>query len=183
MAPRNRKSHSDEDKRMISIGMKRAHARGVYDHLLCGVKPCEACGVEIAARKGKRFCSSKCAAMGTAKQRSDKTRVMSDVERRLKAVLKRRIMYHRQRVTMPQLLEWLGCSLKELAQRLESLWQPGMSWDNYGVSGWHIDHIKARAEFNLLDDAQAAVCFHHTNLQPLWREDNQEKENRRRARA
>jgi hypothetical protein len=38
--------------------------------------------------------------------------------------------------------ESLGCSWSELICRLESKFRTGMSWQNYGAKGWHIDHIK-----------------------------------------
>lgn len=177
MAARITKTHSIKDRAAISAGMRRAHKAGVYDHLMVGTRPCDHCGTEMKANKGKRFCSAACVARGTAKLRSDKMRLMTNEERRLKAVLKRRIMHYRGKVTMPQLLKWLGCSLRDARIKIESKWRAGMSWDNYGK--WQIDHIKACAEFVLTDEAQAAQCFHVSNLQPLWRPENQEKENRR----
>lgn len=70
-------------------------------------------------------------------------------------------------------MELVGCSLPELKAHLESLFQPGMSWDNYGK--WHIDHIMPCASFDLLDPEQQRECFHYTNLQPLWASDNLRK--------
>jgi len=67
-------------------------------------------------------------------------------------------------------LDLLGCSLVELRSHLEAKFQPGMSWDNYGA--WHVDHIRPCASFDLSDPAQQRVCFHYTNLQPLWASDN-----------
>jgi hypothetical protein len=64
----------------------------------------------------------------------------------------------------------IGCSGKELMAYLQSLFAPGMSWDNYGE--WHIDHIRPCASFDLTDPAQQRECFHYTNLQPLWAADN-----------
>lgn len=66
----------------------------------------------------------------------------------------------------------IGCSPKELVAHLESLWLPGMSWDNYGQQGWHIDHIKPCRAFDLTVKEERLACFHHTNLQPLWGGDN-----------
>ena len=40
----------------------------------------------------------------------------------------------------------LGCSVAELRQHFESLFEPDMSWRNYG-SLWHIDHIRPVATF------------------------------------
>jgi hypothetical protein len=66
-----------------------------------------------------------------------------------------------------------GISLAGLRQRLESLFQPGMTWDNYGFYGWHIDHKRPLASFTL--PAEQAEAFHYMNLQPLWWRDNLSK--------
>jgi len=68
--------------------------------------------------------------------------------------------------------ELLGCSVQEAKLYIESLWLPGMSWENYTVNGWHIDHIKPVNTFDLTDPEQQKVCFHYTNLRPLWATDN-----------
>jgi len=67
----------------------------------------------------------------------------------------------------------LGCSIPELKTRLESKFQPGMSWDNYGE--WHIDHIRPLSSFDLTDRAQLLQACHFSNLQPLWAVDNLKK--------
>jgi hypothetical protein len=72
-------------------------------------------------------------------------------------------------------MELLGCDITFLKYYLESLWADGMSWDNYGLNGWHIDHIKPCNAFDLTDPQQQKECFHYTNLQPLWRFDNLSK--------
>jgi len=69
-------------------------------------------------------------------------------------------------------LNLLGCSVDELKAHLEKLFQPGMSWDNHGINGWHIDHIRPCASFDLTDPDQQRQCFHWSNLQPLWANDN-----------
>ena len=61
-------------------------------------------------------------------------------------------------------------------QRLESLFQDGMTRENHGV--WHIDHITPCTAFDLTDPEQQEKCFHYTNLQPLWALDNIKKGNR-----
>ena len=69
-------------------------------------------------------------------------------------------------------LEYLGCSAKELKVYLEGLFKDGMSWDNYGQFGWHVDHIRPCSSFDLSDEKQAAACFHYSNLQPMWWREN-----------
>lgn len=72
----------------------------------------------------------------------------------------------------------LGCSLEELKLHLESLFVTGMTWDNYGRYGWHIDHIKPLSLFDLCDPNQQSIACHYTNLQPLWAKDNLSKGNK-----
>ena len=66
----------------------------------------------------------------------------------------------------------LGCTIPELKTYLESKFQPGMSWDNWTTDGWHIDHIKPLASFDLTDRNQLLEACNYTNLQPLWAKDN-----------
>ena len=69
-------------------------------------------------------------------------------------------------------IELLGCTRDELRAHLERQFTSGMTWDNYGVKGWHIDHRKPCAAFDLTNSEQQKECFHYTNLQPLWAKDN-----------
>ena len=71
--------------------------------------------------------------------------------------------------------KYLGCTTEELMVHLEKQFQPGMSWDNHGYDGWHVDHIRPCASFDLTDEEQVRKCFHYTNLQPLWAKDNLRK--------
>ena len=66
----------------------------------------------------------------------------------------------------------IGCSIQELAKHLEDQFEEGMSWDNWTRDGWHIDHIRPIASFEDPDDPE---CWHYSNLQPLWGEDNLRK--------
>lgn len=69
----------------------------------------------------------------------------------------------------------LGCSIAHARQHLESQFLPGMTWENHSPDGWHIDHKKPCASFDLTDPEQQKACFHYTNLQPLWATDNLSK--------
>jgi hypothetical protein len=71
--------------------------------------------------------------------------------------------------------ELVGCTLIEFRAHIESQWKPGMSWDNYTLDGWHVDHIRPLASFDLADPAQQKAAFHYTNCQPLWAAENLSK--------
>lgn len=67
----------------------------------------------------------------------------------------------------------IGCTVEEFKASLERQFLPGMSWENR--SEWHIDHKRPCASFDLTDVEQQRQCFHHTNMQPLWKLDNLRK--------
>lgn len=71
--------------------------------------------------------------------------------------------------------ELLGCDFETVKKHLEEQFKEGMSWENHGKNGWHIDHIIPCASFDLTDPEEQRKCFHYTNLQPLWAKDNLEK--------
>lgn len=71
----------------------------------------------------------------------------------------------------------LGCSTNELRLYLEAKFYnrkdgSKMDWSNYNLKGWHIDHIVPLERFNLTDPEELKRACCHTNLQPLWAEDN-----------
>jgi hypothetical protein len=66
----------------------------------------------------------------------------------------------------------LGCTITEFKIYLESKFQDGMSWENKGRGGWHIDHMIPLSAFDLTDREQVKEACHYTNLQPLWEVDN-----------
>lgn len=72
-------------------------------------------------------------------------------------------------------IEDLGCSIGELKIYLESKFKDGMSWDNYGINGWHIDHIFPLSKIDFNNQTEIKKACHFTNLQPLWAKENLSK--------
>ena len=75
-------------------------------------------------------------------------------------------------------MKLVGCSIEKLKKHLEKQFKLGMSWDNYGYYGWHIDHIIPCAKFDLTKSSEQRKCFHYTNLQPLWAKENWNKKDK-----
>jgi hypothetical protein len=100
-----------------------------------------------------------------------------DINYRIKCNLRNRIynvLKRKQKAS--SLMVILGCTIEELRIYLESLFQDGMTWQNYGK--WHIDHIIPCASFDLSKVEDQQKCFNYKNLQPLWALDNLKKSNK-----
>ena len=67
--------------------------------------------------------------------------------------------------------------MEDFKAYMESLFQPGMSWSNWGrgPGNWQIDHIFPLSAVNLADAIEQRAACHWRNLQPLWFEDNMAK--------
>ena len=66
--------------------------------------------------------------------------------------------------------KYIGATYQELLDHLESQFEEGMSWENQGE--WHIDHIKAQSRFDPTNEEEKFMCWHYTNLQPMWASEN-----------
>ena len=106
----------------------------------------------------------------------------NNIERRLADNLRNRLNISiKKNIRSGSAVRDLGCSTEELKTYLESKFQPGMSWDNWSRNGWHIDHIKPLASFNLSNPEELKMACNYTNLQPLWAKDNLSKGDRLRV--
>lgn len=74
-------------------------------------------------------------------------------------------------------VELLGCSIEDFRIYLETKFEVGMSWANYGGKRgqWSIDHIIPCALFDLSKPEHQRRCFHFSNMQPMWAIQNREK--------
>lgn len=71
-------------------------------------------------------------------------------------------------------------TFEELKIHLEKHFAKGMSWENYGKRGWHVDHIIPVTAFNFEKptDIDFKRCWTLKNLQPMWEPDNIRKSNK-----
>lgn len=92
------------------------------------------------------------------------------------------------------ILDFLEYTIIQLKLHLESLFEPWMTWQNYGVFRvetwkdddnstwtWHIDHIIPHSKFNYtsMEDQEFKDCWALSNLRPLSAKQNLSDGNRR----
>ena len=160
------------------------------------LKYCSACGVEkpltefgkcMKSPDNLNYQCKQCLIEYRAEHKKEKAiydkiyrqaRSKTDLNYRLRLYLSCRIWHalRKNKVTKStRTLILIGCSVPELRIHLEKQFKEGMTWNNYGIKGWHIDHILPCASFDLTDETQQQECFHFSNLQPLWWYDNLSK--------
>jgi len=103
-------------------------------------------------------------------------REKTDLSFKIKRLLSRRILLAvKKGEKSASTARLLGCTILEFIKYMEAKFAEGMTWENHGLHGWHIDHIMPCASFDLTDTGQQKACFHYTNMQPLWAEENHKK--------
>ena len=111
---------------------------------------------------------------------SSNARYASDIPFKLRKLV--RYAYHRATgkwLGKQGVTEFLGCTIEEYQDYLESKFQQGMTWDNHAQDGWHIDHILPLNESDtVLTEEEKIKRLHYTNTQPLWAKDNMKKGNK-----
>ena len=109
-------------------------------------------------------------------RKRDAIRMSTDPNYKLRKLLSRRIgQALKGNAKADSVIGLVGCSMVEYRRHIESQFKPGMSWDNWSANGWHLDHIRPCASFDLTDENQQRQCFHYTNTQPLWAVENYSK--------
>ena len=70
-----------------------------------------------------------------------------------------------------------GLTPEQLRNWIESQFQPGMTWSNWGTGKgcWHMDHHFPLAAANLEDPIEQRAVCHFSNLRPMWGAENLSK--------
>ena len=104
----------------------------------------------------------------------EKNKIKSDPNFKIRFIMKQRVRSAlKNNIKSGKTIELLGLSINEFWLYLQSKFKPGMTKENYGK--WHLDHIIPCSSFDLSDPKQQAKCFHYSNIQPLWAEENLKK--------
>jgi hypothetical protein len=72
---------------------------------------------------------------------------------------------------------YLGCTLKEFREYIESLFTDRMTWYNHGngFDKWQFDHILGCNNFDLSMEEERLICWNYKNLRPMWHVDHKKK--------
>lgn len=131
---------------------------------------------EISKEKGRERVRLWRAKNSARLNKALRDRRKTDIQFRLKCNLRKRLSWLVSKTITgktTQTLDLLGCSLEFFLNHLKERFKDGMSFENYGA--WHIDHIKPCNKFDLEKESERRKCFHYTNMQPLWANENREK--------
>lgn len=170
------RKHKDKDKFRKYPG----HPAINYDDFVLdrsSVKKYRMKCMECSADKGYRRLDSlnlscfKCAMNKNKKYTDIQKRIRSSAKARLNSRLRRKKLGKSTGIHFKD----FPFNLLDLMSHMESLFKPGMSWDNYGEL--QIDHIKPDSLFNYSSskDEDFLECWGLKNLQPLWKIDNLKK--------
>lgn len=102
-------------------------------------------------------------------------RLKNDLDFRLKHNLRSRFYNAIKRNSKKSsVIDHIGCSIDQLKAHLESKFQPGMTWENYGPV-WEIDHIVSLCNYDLSKLENLNNAWNFNNLQPLFKKQNRTK--------
>ena len=134
---------------------------------------------KIKARSKKYYYDNKCAVLARcaawkkANNISPKYRLNDSISASIRYVLKSN-KNGRHWETL------VGYTLEQLIKHLEKQFKTGMTWENYGINGWHIDHKIPKSVFNFTkpEHRDFKRCWALSNLQPMWGVENISKSNK-----
>ena len=138
---------------------------------------CNGCNADRGYQRNvdaKRLCR-KCRDNSIRMYTTEHRRIRSAMKANLSARLRNRLINKNRKSTF----DILDYTVDELKKHLESKFQSGMSWDNYGK--WEIDHVTPDSwfKYNSFNDDDFKKSWALNNLQPLWAADNRAKSNKR----
>jgi hypothetical protein len=123
-------------------------------------------------QRSEKYLSKKRIACRNRYQNSIKLKIHGAVSCRIRGLIRK------QNRSWPEIL---GYSAQQLMDHLEKQFRKGMTWKNFGIHGWHIEHIVPASSFNFssLEDPEFKACWSLGNLRPEWAEVNWAKSDKR----
>ncbi len=153
--------HGKETRRCKDCGGRDLCQHGIPKHIC---KKCEG-GAICEHKKIRRTCST-CNPLG---------HFISVLRGRVSSALK-----NQNASTNEKRIQYMCCTVQEAYKHIENQFTEGMNWQNMGTKpdgtyGWDIDHRKPCASFNFSNEEEKYMCFHWSNLQPMWHIENVRK--------
>jgi hypothetical protein len=129
-----------------------------------GVQPGTSGGTAAIIKNGKAFSRGTITAKNnrdkvneyikTKKEKNPLFRVELNIRGRLKQYLKQKNITQKNKT-----YHIVGIEINDLKKHIEKQFTKGMNWENYGVYGWHIDHIIPLCSAN--DENELLKLFHY----------------------
>lgn len=173
---REKMSDSDrENKKQRAREYNRIYYRNNCERLKSSTKQYRLSNLDRMNKSSREWRERNRAQVRRRQSIYERQRRASDPNFKLRCTLRRRLgMALSRNQKSGSALTLLGCSIPDFKIYLESKWEAGMTWENYGTI-WHIDHIMPCAIFDLSIPDHQHRCFHFSNLQPLLAEQNWRK--------
>ena len=105
----------------------------------------------------------------------EKERYHNDIQFRLSKIYRNRLNSYIK--GEKELVKYLNCNLIELKNFIEIQFEKDMFWDNRN-NIWELDHVIPVSKFNLEIPLHKEVCFHWSNLKPIYTSINKQKSNK-----
>jgi hypothetical protein len=167
--------------RCYSCGAKKRDAQ--YNQRE-GFRICKKCDEEKELNKdnfhfvkGKDILSGTCKACWNKRQRK---RIHSTAANKLRHRVSKTINRALRRAEGSKkgnsIIKYLPYSIAQLKEHLESQFEAGMSWENWGFGEdcWHIDHIypHSKLPYDTMEHPNFQKAWSLSNLRPLWQTEN-----------
>ncbi len=124
--------------------------------------------------KCKKYLSDNRIKRNAQRRKRHSVRYKEDDVYRTSMILRRRFLRQiSAKYKKDNILTIIGCSVNEFNLHIEKQFTSDMSWKNKGK--WHFDHIIPCAHFDLTNYNEQLKCFHFTNYQPMWGDENSSK--------
>ncbi len=141
---------------------------------------------ESSRSSGKKWRESNLEHCRLYRRKYERDRRRTDCKHRVRSYLSSRLWHVLKRASSGaaskpcSTMELVGCGTAELVKHLESQFQPGMTWDNWGngEGKWHIDHVIPFAAVDIRGEAGIRMVCNYKNLRPMWGTDNLRKGSR-----
>ncbi|WP_156379929.1 MULTISPECIES: hypothetical protein [unclassified Rhizobium] len=171
---------------MLERARAISYEKGIYEgrKRVGRVETCKHCRANFTVtRKGNFVYCGECTLLAKANKLPDsvarvrayaKTWVASHPKHSLNAIMRRGILRSVEDKAGRSWTSLVPYTVEELMDHLERQFTDGMTWENRGLNGWHIDHRLPLSSFSYTsaEDPEFQFAWSLANLQPMWGDEN-----------